>query len=72
MSRRRAPQLFEAPPQDAAGEESESLYALVVWLRRRGKTVTRAGADHLVNGKRLSTWELRRFCELLAQLDAGP
>ena len=48
--------------------ESDTLYEVIVILRRHGHAVYRAGADHLVDGKRLSADQLlhlRTACGLL-------
>jgi hypothetical protein len=41
-----------------ARAENEALYAAVLTLRRAGRQVYRAGADHKVDGRLLSTHDL--------------
>ena len=49
--------------------ETDELYRAVMSLRRTGRTVYRAGADHQVDGRLLST---RQLVALALSLTAAP
>jgi len=52
-----------ATPQRRHREDAVT-YALAVRLRKAGMTVYRAGLDHLVASRRLSTRQLKEFAEI--------
>jgi hypothetical protein len=60
--------LFETPPaQDTPGEESAGLYQMVQLVRWCGHSIHRAGADHVLDRRRLSTRELGDLVSVLVQ-----
>ena len=67
---------LSAPPRTARHRavaprpEREPLYQAILALRRHGHVVYRAGADHQVDGKRLSDDQLLRLSEALGQTPA--